>query len=389
MRIRSLIFSIISLLYFQLNSKAQIQRRIIRTGAIFQRISPDARAGGMGDMGVATTPDAFSQYWNAAKYPFSRNYSSGAIAYTPYLSKVTNDIFLLNGSFNTFLDQEQRSTLSASVYYFKIGNVELRELIGNEIVDKGTAQPNEFSLDFSYGLKLSDFYAMAVSLRYIRSDLFNSMNNFDANKYQDVKAGNSLAVDLGGYYEGEASNYRSFNGVWRWGFNISNIGPKLSYSLTETRGGFYLPTNLRLGSSYEFIFDEANQFSLGLELNKLLVPTPGKDGKIPEKNLIRGIVDSFSDAPDGVKEELQEITYSLGLEYTFNKALKFRGGYFYEALEKGGRQYATVGLGMAYNDFNLDASYLVPTGATAKNNPLANSLRFALTWNFGGSVDNY
>lgn len=199
--------------------EVQINRPVL-TGAPFLRISPDARAGGLADMGAATSPDAFSQYWNPAKYVFAKNYSGVGISYTPYLSEITDDVFLLNGTFYTYLGEEERSTVAASVYYFNLGQVDLTELVGGEIASLGQAKPNEFAVDVSYGLKLSDYYGMAVAARYIRSDLFN--NDQDAL----TKAGNSFAVDVAGYFQTERMNMNSFDGRIRGGFNISNIGPK-------------------------------------------------------------------------------------------------------------------------------------------------------------------
>jgi len=279
----------------------------ILTGAPFLRISPDARAGALGDQGVATSADNYSQFWNAAKYAFSKDYSGVAFSYTPYMNNLTSDVFLLNGTFYTFLGQEERSTLAASVYYFNMGEIELNRLgVGGDIINDGISKPNEFSIDLSYGLRLTDNYSMAVTGRYIRSDLFNNLNQ------AGVQPANSFAVDVAGFYQSETMNTNSFDGKFRAGFQVSNIGPKLDYSNNEDNAS-YLPTTLRVGAGYDFKFDEYNKVSLSTEVSKLLVPTPQyeldslgniKEGSrfIPNKGPIDGIFSSFGDAPGGGKE---------------------------------------------------------------------------------------
>lgn len=359
----------------------------VLTGAPFLRVSPDARAGGLGDMGVATSPDAFAQYWNPAKYAFSQNYSGVAISYTPYMSSITDDVFLLNASFFTFLGQEERSTVSASLYYFNIGEIDLTELVGTQIVSTGIAKPNEFSFDLSYGLRLSDNYSMAVTGRFIRSDLFNNIDD------GTVQPANTFAVDVSGYFQTPRHDWGNFEGRLRAGFNISNIGPKLDYSNSEDNAA-YLPTNLRLGTGYDFIFDDFNKLAVTLETNKLLVPTPlykeNPDGSqtryIPNKGVLEGMFGSFNDAPGGFKEELQEFNWAASLEYSYNDVLFIRGGYFHESPMKGDRQHLTLGAGLKYNAFGLDFSYLIPVSKT--NNALENTLRFGLTWDFGGETSS-
>ncbi len=362
----------------------------ILTGAPFLRISPDARAGGLGDQGVATSADNYSQYWNAAKYAFAPDYSGVAFSYTPYMSSLTNDVFLLNATFYTFLGQDERSTLGASIYYFNMGEIDLNELVGNQVVSTGRAKPNEFSIDLSYGLRLSDNYSMAVTGRFIRSDLFNGVND------AQVQAANTFAVDLAGYYQSETMSTNSFDGKLRGGFQISNIGPKLDYSNSEDNAS-YLPTTLRLGVGYDFKFDDYNKIAVTTEFSKLLVPTPSyeKDENgdpipgtkyIPNKGVMSGIFSSFGDAPGGGSEELKEIMYSIGAEYSYNEALFIRAGYFHESELKGDRQHMTLGLGLKYNAFAFNASYLIPTSKT--NSALDNTLRFGIAWNFGGETQN-
>lgn len=360
----------------------------ILTGAPFLRISPDARAGGLGDQGVATSADNYSQFWNAAKYSFAPDYSGVAFSYTPYMGSLVNDVFLLNATYYTFLGTEERSTLGASIYYFKMGDIELNQLQGPDIVSMGTAKPNEFSIDLSYGLRLTDNYSMAVTGRFIRSDLFNGVNE------AGVQPANTFAVDVAGYYQSETMSTNNFEGKLRGGFQISNIGPKLDYSNSEDNAS-YLPTTLRLGIGYDFKFDDYNKVGVTTEFSKLLVPTPeftyDADGnidgtRIPNKGVMEGIFSSFGDAPRGGSEELKEIMYSIGAEYSYNDALFIRAGYFHESPMKGDRQHLTLGLGLKYNAFAFNASYLIPMSDT--NNALENTLRFGIAWNFGGETQN-
>ncbi|MGV0927453.1 type IX secretion system outer membrane channel protein PorV [Empedobacter sp. ULE_I145] len=362
----------------------------IMTGAPFLRISPDARAGGLGDQGVATSADNYSQFWNAAKYSFAPDYSGVAFSYTPYMGSLVNDVFLLNATYYTFLGTEERSTLGASIYYFNMGEIELNQLQGTDIVSMGKAKPNEFSIDLSYGLRLTDNYSMAVTGRFIRSDLFNGVPDVS------VQPANTFAVDIAGYYQSETMDTNNFEGKLRGGFQISNIGPKLDYSNSEDNAS-YLPTTLRLGVGYDFKFDDYNKVGITTEFSKLLVPTPTyeKDengnpipgtGYIPNKGVMSGIFSSFGDAPGGGKEELKEIMYSVGAEYSYNDALFIRAGYFHESPMKGDRQHLTLGLGLKYNAFAFNASYLIPMSDT--NNALENTLRFGIAWNFGGETQN-
>lgn len=356
----------------------------ILTGAPFLRISPDARAGALGDQGVATSTDNFSQYWNAAKYAFSKDYSGVAFTYTPYMSSLTSDVFLLNATYFTFLGTEERSTLAASIYYFNMGEIELNSLgVDNEIVSGGMAKPNEFSIDVSYGLRLSDNYSMAVTGRFIRSDLFNGIED------ATVQAANTFAVDVAGFYQSETMSTNNFEGKLRAGFQLANIGPKLDYSNSEDNAS-YLPTTLRLGVGYDFKFDDYNKVGVTTEFSKLLVPTPEYDEEgvryVPNKGVMEGIFSSFGKAPGGGSEKMKEIMYSIGAEYSYNDALFVRAGYFHESPMKGDRQHVTLGAGLKYNAFGIDFSYLIPMSKT--NNALENTLRFGVSWNFGGETQN-
>lgn len=349
----------------------------VLTGAPFLRISPDARAGGMGDQGVATSADAFSQFWNASKYPFSRTTSNVAVNYTPYMSKLTNDVFLLYAAYSTLLGDEERSSLSASIYYFNMGEVDLTELVGSEVQQRGTAKPNEFSLDVAYGLKLSDSYSMAVTGRFIRSDLSGGFNTDSS-----LKPANTFAVDVSGFLQTpKFASFGDYEGRVRAGWAVQNLGPRLDYTGDEESRS-YLPTTLRIGAGYDLFLDEVNKVGITTEASKLLVPGPevvGTDTNgnpvydVPNVGVIQGISKSF-------KNE-KSIMYSGALEYSYDNAFAVRAGYFHESEVQGARQYATVGVGLKYQSFGLDLSYLINTSKV--NSALDNTLRFGLTWNIG------
>ncbi|AZB10579.1 hypothetical protein EG344_17955 [Chryseobacterium sp. G0162] len=354
----------------------------VLTGAPFLRIAPDARAGGMGDQGVVTSPDAFSQFWNAAKYPFSRTSSSVGLSYTPYMGKLTNDVFLLYGAFHKFLGQDERSTISASIYYFNMGEVDLTQLVGNDVTSNGVSKPNEFSIDVAYGLKLSDSYSMAVTGRFIRSDLAGGFNTDNT-----LKAANSFAVDISAYYTSERfSSFGGYDGKFNAGLAIQNLGPKLDYTGNEESRS-YLPTMARLGIGYDMYMDDLNRLGISFEGSKLLVPGSeyvGVDAyrrpkyEIPNVGPIAGIGKSFKNP--------NSIMYSGALEYSYDNAFSVRGGYFHESEEQGARQFATAGIGLKYRSFGLDLSYLI--NMSKVNTALDNTLRFGLTWNIGEETSN-
>lgn len=342
--------------------------RPVLTGAPFLRISPDARSGGLGDQGVATSADAFSQFWNASKYPFSRNTSSVAVNYTPYMSKLTNDVFLLYGAFNTALGEEGRSSLGVSLYYFNMGQVQLTELRAGLPYDNGTITPNEFSLDVSYALKLSDSYSMAVTGRFIRSDLSGGFNTDSS-----LKPANSFAVDVSGFLQTpKHQSFGDYEGRIRAGWAVQNLGPRLDYTGDEESRS-YLPTSMRVGAGYDLFLDDANKVGFTAEVSKLLVPGPDESGIVPNVGVISGIGKSF-------KNE-KSLMFSGSLEYSYDNAFAIRTGYFHESPQQGGRQFATVGLGLNYQSFGLDLSYLINTSKV--NSALDNTLRFGLTWNIG------
>jgi hypothetical protein len=379
---RKIVLSILTIFTVFSTINAQEKPNPITTAAPFLLIAPDARSGAMGDIGGATSADAFSQHWNASKYAFMPSQFAVGIFYTPWLSQLTNDVFL--GGF-TFANRiNERSAWGASLNYFNLGEIELTDGGGFPI---GTEKLNEFSVDGSYSLKLTDQYSMGIVLRYVRSDLgIRSANSL-------INPVNTFTVDINGFFQSQETNYGDFNGVWRGGFNISNIGPKVSYSDDGEEN--FMPTNLKLGGGFDFILDNYNKVTLNIEVNKLLVPTPSisvyDDGQPPyvqaDVGFVKGMFQSFSDAPDGFKEEMQEITWSIGAEYMYDNAFGLRLGYFHESDFKGARQFFTVGAGFKFKSARLDLSYLFNTSDI--NNPLENTLRFSLAFDFGELFEIY
>jgi len=345
----------------------------VTTGVPFLTIAPDSRAGAMGDAGVATSPDINSQHWNPAKYAFIESEMGIALSYTPWLRSLVDDINLAYLVGYKKLDDQQ--TLSASLRYFTLGDITFMSEYGDQL---GQQSPNEFALDFGYTRLLSDNFSGAVALRYIRSDLTGGqMVNGSA-----THAGNAYAADVAFYYQNEMRINRKVSNISA-GINISNIGSKISYSEGNTKD--FIPTNMKLGLAYTTEMDRYNTITFAFDANKLLVPTPDTTdvdiltGLGSSKSPIAGIFSSFSDAPGGMSEELKEITFSLGVEYWYNKQFALRAGYFYEDVNKGNRKFFTAGAGLKMNVFALDFSYLLPV---AQNNPLANTLRFTLSFDF-------
>lgn len=381
--------------------------RVITTAVPFLLIASDARAAGMGDIGVATSADAYSQHWNPSKYAFSLSKSGIGISYTPYLSKLVNDIFLANATYFNRLDE--RSAFAVSLKYFSLGEI---EIVQDEFSEALIEKPNELTLDASYALRLADQFSMAVTLRYLRSDLRIQAVDINAG------AAGSIGVDVSGFYQSEEEAYSDFNGRWRGGFAIQNIGPKIKYDDAGREN--FIPTTLRLGGGFDFIFDQYNKLAVTAEVAKLLVPTPPKlgtlveynesganpgyqegedelvsetedyiiDGKSQDVSFVKGIFQSFGDAPGGFSEELKEFTWALGAEYQYQDSFAFRLGYFNESDEKGARKFFALGAGFKYTTVNIDLSYLF--SASKIQSPLENTLRFSLTFNFGdGTYDEY
>jgi len=345
----------------------------ITTGVPFLTIAPDSRAGAMGDAGVATSPDINSQHWNPAKYAFAESEMGVALSYTPWLRNLVDDINLayLVG----YKKLDDRQTVSASLRYFTLGNIQFMSEYGDEL---GQQNPNEFAIDMGYTRLLSDNFSGAVALRYIRSDLTGGqMVNGAA-----THAGSAYAADVAFYYQNEMRINRKVSNISA-GINISNIGSKISYTDGDTKD--FIPTNMKLGMAYTTEMDRYNTITFAFDANKLLVPTPDTTnvdiltGLGSSKSPIAGIFSSFSDAPGGMSEEFKEITFSVGAEYWYNKQFALRAGYFHEDASKGNRKFFTAGAGLKMNVFALDFSYLLPV---AQNNPLANTLRFTLSFDF-------
>ncbi len=350
----------------------------ITTAVPFLSITPDSRAGGMGDAGVGTTPDVNSQHWNPAKYAFSEMDMGIGLSYSPWLRTLVDDINMAYLVGYKKLDDVQ--TISGSLRYFALGDI----VFTNDNAEiMGQQSPNEFALDFGYTRLLSEIFSGAVAVRYIRSDLTSGqlINGVESH------AGNSYAADVAFYLYNEFRANRRDN-IVSAGINIQNIGAKISYTEGEVKD--FIPTMLKLGAAYTTEMDDYNTFTFAVEANKLLVPTPPQDtstydpgdviypgGINSDIGVIEGIFKSFGDAPGGMTEEFQEINFSVGLEYWYNKQFAIRTGYFYEHENKGNRKFFTLGAGLKMNVFALDFSYLLPT---QQNHPLANTLRFSLTF---------
>ena len=356
----------------------------VYTAVTSQTIAPDARAAGMGDVGVATDPDVNAQYWNPAKYPFNISRAGVSLNYTPWLRRLVNDMYLAN--LTGFYRIGNYSAVSTSLRYFNMGEVELPHSGSTGAIP--TIHPHEMSFDVGYALMLSERFSIAAAVRYIHSDL-----TYD---YSDAtQPGSAFAADLALYYQ----NYVTMGqrecqlGL---GMNISNIGSKINFSSDDNSE--FIPTNLRLGGALMVPIDEYNRFSVAVDANKLLVPTHPiqRDNELPadfDKRLqrdyydvssINGIIKSFSDAPGGLKEELQEVSWSLGGEYVYHDQFAVRAGYHHESANKGNRKYLTLGAGFKTHGIALDAAYLI---ATAKSNPLDQTLRLSLAFDFDGIKD--
>lgn len=353
----------------------------------FMMIAPDSRSSAMGDVGVALSPDAMAEYWNSSKLAFVKNKMGMALGYTPWLKNLVNDIILsyLTGYYK--IDKNQ--AVGIGLRYFSMGNVTFTNS-SNEVI--GSFSPHEFAIDASYNRKLGKHFSLGIAPRFILSNLTNGQSASG----ETSQSGKSVAVDINGYYT-NSLKVLGKEADWALGFNVSNIGSKLSYTETEKN---FIPTNLRLGGAFTLNIDDYNSITAAIDLNKLLVPTPpfyvtdsvtGKRvvaaGKDPNVGIITGMFQSFYDAPGiGNKskfaEELSEINYSVGVEYWYAKQFAVRAGYFYEAASKGNRKYFTAGVGLRLNVFGLDFSYLVP--AAGKNSPLEGTWRVSLLFNMNG-----
>ncbi|MEL4455445.1 type IX secretion system outer membrane channel protein PorV [Lutimonas vermicola] len=361
------------------NAYAQDEVNPITTAAPFLLIAPDARAGGLADMGVATSSDVSSLHYNAAKYAFAESQWQIGLNYTPWLRNLTNDVSLTSLFVANKINE--RSAWSTSLTYFSLGSIELTDGSG---ISLGSENPNEFAIDGAYSLKLSEVISMAVGLRFIHSDLAVRVDN------SEIQTVNTFAVDVSMFYQSEEKSYGDFNGRWRAGVNLSNMGPKVELVLGGEES--FIPTNLKMGGGFDFILDNANTITTNLEINKLLVPTPpirdnasgeiisGKDDNV---GFLKGMVQSFYDAPRGFEEELEEVIWGASAEYLYNEVFSVRAGYFHESANKGNRQFFTLGTGFKFRSTTLDVSYLI--NASDVNNPLESTLRFSLTINLGDS----
>ena len=392
------IFLVIIFTSWAQNLLAQQQLERVVTAAVpFLTITSDARAAGMGELGVGTSSDVYSQQWNPAKYAFAESEYGFAMSYTPYLQALVNDISI--SQVNFFNKFEDRSAFAASMRYFSLGTIIFR----TDDVDPGYEEkPSELALDLSYTLKLDPKFSMAIAGRYIRSDL--RLQNSDSN----ASAANAFAFDVSGFYQSEEKAYTNFNGQWRAGFNLQNMGPKISYDGDPNpENGNFLPATLRLGGGYDFIIDGFNKITVNAELSKLMVPTPAGtfptrdangDGVLDDTdlNLIRneirsttwvsGLFSSFNDAPDGMGEEWRETMKAIGVEYVYQDSFALRLGYFNEHETKGARKFYTFGAGFKYNVMKIDVSYLFSSSNV--KNPLENTLRFSLSFRFGDDYNN-
>jgi hypothetical protein len=365
----------------------------ITTAVPFLMIAPDSRQGGMGEVGAATPADGNSIHWNVAKMAFAEKKGGAAISVTPWLKQLVPDIYLYYVAGYGKISKTQ--TIGASLRYFSLGNITFTDIVGNTT---GQFRPNEFALDLAYSQKLSKTFSAGLAARYIRSNL---TGNYTLSNGQPTKPGTSVAVDVGLYYQSQKLKINDKKATASVGLVFSNIGQKVSYSVKKD----FIPMNLRLGAGLKTQIDDYNTFGVYGDINKLLVPTQpvylkgatGLDslnnstgeriivaGKNPDVPVAKGIFQSFNDAPGGGKEELKEINWSLGFEYWYAKTLAIRAGYFNEAKTKGNRKYFTAGIGLRYNVFGIDMAYLIPI---TQRNPLQNTLRFTLTFDFDAFKD--
>ena len=355
----------------------------VTTGVTSLSIAPDARGASMGDIGAATDPDVNSQFWNASKYAFAYSSAGVSLSYTPWLRKLVNDIALLNVAGYWKFGSEDNQAVSASLRYFTLGEIATTDDGGNQL---SSVNPYEMAFDVGYSRKLSEKFSMGVVLRYIYSNL-----GFNEGSDQALSGASAFAADISGYYTTYPIIGRN-ECQWSWGFNISNIGSKISYD-GGTESAF-LPTNLKLGTTFVFPLADYHNLAVSLDLNKLLVPTRPRASDYEDDvayqdalqewrdmSPISGIFNSFSDAPGGMSEELKEINFSFGLEYNYNQQFFLRGGYYYENAMKGDRKYFGLGAGFALNVIRLDAAYMI---ATAQSSPLDQTLRFSLTFDMDG-----
>lgn len=351
-------------------AQAQDKINVTTTAVPFLRISPDARAGGMGDLGVATSPDASSNFWNMGKVAFNESKGGIAATYTPWLKDLVNDVYL--ASLSGYYKVNDESALTLGLRYFSLGNIQFTDASGSTL---GSGKPREFGIDVGYSRRLSSKLGLGVALRYINSDLASGAGS-TGNTY---KTGTSVAGDIGLYYDGKSEAGSGITG----GLTLTNLGAKISYTDNANQKDF-IPANFGLGIAYNKAFDEQNKIMFGVDFNKLLVPTLESDATQQEiedyrnKGVAGSWFSSFSDFPG-------QASVSIGAEYWYNNQFAFRAGYFWEDKNRGARQYFTAGLGLKYNIFGINFSYLAPSGSGVSRNPLSNTLRFSILFDLGSS----
>ena len=350
---------------------------VVTTAVPFLRISPDATTGGMGDLSVATSPDANSGFYNLAKIPFNESQAGVGVTYTPWLKDLgLNDVYL--ASLAGYYKFDENQAINASVRYFSLGNIQFTDNLGNDL---NSFRPKEFGIDVGYSRKLSDKMGIGVGLKYIYSNLAGGA----ATNGSHYKAGTPIAGDLGFYFDGK----NEIGTGWAFGAALTNLGSKIAYTDNADQKDF-IPANLGFGTTYTKVFDEQNKISFGVDVNKLLVPTPPAEGDqaaldaYRQKGVVSSWFSSFSDAPGGFSEEMKEFQFSIGGEYWYNNQFALRTGYFWEDATKGNRKYFTMGIGIKYNIFGLNFSYLIPSGSGVNRNPLSNTLRFSLLFDLDG-----
>lgn len=347
----------------------------ITTAVPFLRIAPDARAGGMGDVGLATPADAASIHWNPAKLAFAQNPSSLTFSYTPWLKELVDDIYLAYAS--GYKQLNDRQTLGVSLLYFNLGNIQFTDIQGQ---DAGSFNPREMKTDIALANKLSDNLSLSLALRYVYSNLASGQESSGVL----IKPGHAAATDISTYYQ-NSTEIDAYKADYAFGASVSNVGTKISYKRNTDKD--FIPMNLGVGGAFTIHLDDYNKFTLSSDLNKLLVPTPSEADSngnsiydYKELSVPEGLFTSFADAPGGWSEELAEIILSVGGEYWYADQFAVRGGYFHEASSKGNRQFLTAGIGLKFNVIGIDVSYLVPTNN--QRSPLDNTLRFAITFDF-------
>jgi hypothetical protein len=350
---------------------------VVTTAVPFLRISPDARAGGMGDLALATSPDASSSYFNLAKVPFNESKSGINITYTPWLKRLVNDVYL--ASLAGYYKMDDNQAISGSLRYFSLGQIQFTDNFGNPLQ---SFNPREFGIDVGYSRKLTDKTGIGVGLKYIYSNLAGG--SVGGNTY---KAGSTVAGDIGFFHNGQSTTGQG----WAFGAALTNLGGKISYTNNADQKDF-IPADFGIGTTYTSVLDESNKLTFGIDLHKLLVPTPPALGDSAglvdyrNKSVVGSWFSSFGDAPGGFSEEVKEFQASIGAEYWYNNQFALRGGYFFEDKTKGNRRYFTTGVGIKYNVFGLNFSYLIPTGSGNNQNPLANTLRFSLVFDLSADA---